>query len=70
KPVGENANDGVSPVVCAPGQESEDGEGGAGFHQFEVAGHRSKTGEDEGLRKATYEESESWYTAISADMFS
>ena len=30
----------------------------------------SKTGEDDDLRKATYEESESWYTAITSDMFS
>ncbi len=30
----------------------------------------SKTGEDDDLRKATYEESEAWYSAIAADMFS
>ncbi len=30
----------------------------------------SKTGEADDLRKATYEESEAWYSAISADMFS
>lgn len=30
----------------------------------------SKTGEDADLRKATYEESEAWYSAITADMFS
>ncbi|MEP2557340.1 MAG: FCSD flavin-binding domain-containing protein [Rhizobiaceae bacterium] len=30
----------------------------------------SKTEEDEELRKATYEESEAWYAAITADMFS
>ena len=30
----------------------------------------SKTGEDADLRKATYEESEAWYSAITSDMFS
>ena len=30
----------------------------------------SKTGEDEDQRKATYDESEAWYAAITADMFS
>ncbi len=30
----------------------------------------SKTGEDDDLRRATYEESEAWYSAIAADMFS
>ncbi|MGB7205926.1 MAG: NAD(P)/FAD-dependent oxidoreductase [Anderseniella sp.] len=30
----------------------------------------SKTGEDAALRKATYEESEAWYTSITTDMFS
>lgn len=30
----------------------------------------SATGEDAGLRKATYEESEGWYSGITADMFS
>ena len=30
----------------------------------------SKTGEGDELRKSTYEESEAWYSAISADMFS
>ena len=30
----------------------------------------SKTGEDADLRKATYEESEGWYSGITADMFS
>ena len=30
----------------------------------------SQTGEDEALRKTTYEESEAWYSAITADMFS
>lgn len=30
----------------------------------------SQTGEDEDLRKSTYEESEAWYSAIAADMFS
>ena len=29
----------------------------------------SQTGEDEGVRKATYEESEGWYKGITADMF-
>lgn len=29
----------------------------------------SQTGEDAGLRKATYEESEGWYAGITADMF-
>jgi len=29
----------------------------------------SKTGEDESLRKATYEESVGWYDALAADMF-
>jgi hypothetical protein len=43
----------------------------AGAEKIEVADKFiSKTGEDEALRKATYEESESWYSAISADMFS
>ncbi len=30
----------------------------------------SKTGEDDSLRKATYEESEGWYSGITADIFS
>ena len=30
----------------------------------------SKTGEDSALRKATYEESEGWYSGITSDMFS
>jgi sulfide dehydrogenase [flavocytochrome c] flavoprotein subunit len=30
----------------------------------------SQTSEDAGLRKATYEESEGWYTSITQDMFS
>jgi hypothetical protein len=30
----------------------------------------SQTGEDAALRKATYEESEGWYTSITQDMFS
>ena len=34
-----------------------------------VDGFVSQTGEDEGLRQATYEESEVWYKAISEDMF-
>ena len=43
----------------------------AGAEKIEVTGKFiSKTGEGEALRKATYEESESWYAAISADMFS
>ena len=32
-------------------------------------GFVSQTGEDAALRKATYEESEGWYTGITADMF-
>jgi len=43
----------------------------AGEEKIEVADKFiSKTGEDAALRKATYEESESWYSAISTDMFS
>ncbi|MGV6812694.1 MAG: FCSD flavin-binding domain-containing protein [Brevirhabdus sp.] len=34
-----------------------------------TSGFISKTGEDAGLRKATYEESVGWYSGISADMF-
>lgn len=34
-----------------------------------VDGFVSQTGEDAALRKATYEESEGWYTGITADMF-
>ncbi len=32
-------------------------------------GFVSQTGEDSALRKATYEESEGWYSGITADMF-
>jgi sulfide dehydrogenase [flavocytochrome c] flavoprotein chain len=35
-----------------------------------VEGFISQTGEDSALRKATYEESEGWYSGIVADMFS
>ena len=34
-----------------------------------ISGFVSKTGEDAALRKATYEESEGWYSGITADMF-
>ena len=34
-----------------------------------IAGFVSKTGESAELRKATYEESEGWYSGITADMF-
>jgi len=34
-----------------------------------VDGFISATGEDSATRKATYEESEGWYTGITADMF-
>jgi len=34
-----------------------------------VDGFISQTGEDSALRKATYEESEGWYTGITSDMF-
>ncbi|MEQ8256245.1 MAG: NAD(P)/FAD-dependent oxidoreductase [Roseovarius confluentis] len=34
-----------------------------------VDGFISETGEDSALRKATYEESEGWYTGITTDMF-
>ena len=34
-----------------------------------TGGFISKTGESAELRKATYEESEGWYTGITADMF-
>ena len=34
-----------------------------------VDGFISQTGEDSALRKATYEESEGWYTGITTDMF-
>jgi len=34
-----------------------------------IDGFISKTGEKSGLRKATYEESEGWYSSIIADMF-
>ena len=34
-----------------------------------VSSFISQTGEDAGLRKATYEESEGWYTGITTDMF-
>ena len=43
----------------------------AGAEKIEVVDKFiSKTEEDADLRKATYEESESWYTAITNDMFS
>ncbi|MCH2095178.1 MAG: NAD(P)/FAD-dependent oxidoreductase [Rhodobacteraceae bacterium] len=35
-----------------------------------IDGFVSQTGEDAALRKATYEESEGWYSGITADMFS
>ena len=34
-----------------------------------VSSFISQTGEDDALRKATYEESEGWYTGITTDMF-
>lgn len=43
----------------------------AGAEKIEVVDKFiSKTGEDEALRKATYEESEGWYKGITSDMFS
>ncbi len=42
----------------------------AGNEKIEVVeSFISKTGEDAALRKATYEESEGWYSGITADMF-
>jgi sulfide dehydrogenase [flavocytochrome c] flavoprotein chain len=34
-----------------------------------VSSFVSQTGEDAATRKATYEESEGWYSGITADMF-
>ena len=43
----------------------------AGAEKIESTGSFiSKTGEDEATRKATYEESEGWYSGITTDMFS
>ena len=35
-----------------------------------TSGFVSKTGEDNSLRKATYDESLGWYAGITSDMFS